>query len=503
MRYSREQNVRILKVEARDVKGLQYAEFETNGRVSTIVGGKNENGKSSLLDAIAMCIGGPKLFPAKPIRDGAETAEIVVDVDGGATQLPWPCQIIRTIARGKSGNPWTTQKVEIIAQGGFAAPSPQKLLNEVMMKGIGFDPLEFANSSSKEQVETLKGIVGVDFSTEDARRKSLYDERTLKNREVAASKQRCNLLPHHLEVGSTDATALKAELQRRRAVNKANAQCAQDRKQREQEIGQRGVVRDNIIRSYDLRISDRMKLIEIHEQEISAIMLKIENTKVELDGLLRQKQQEQDNFDAGTGKLVLELGEVVKATQANVELDEDEIVKSIDVIAAEQAKVKDNDRYAKAMDEHDALVAQSADFTREIDAIDAVKEEAMKGIAWPVEGMGFGEFGVTLNGIPLDQISGEERITTSVAIGMRLNPEFRFVIIKEGSLLDDEHLISVVEQVAKAGGQVFIERVSEGSECHIVMENGLVKGSEKDPVVAGEAMSVATDRALLEVQGNT
>ena len=89
--------MKIMRVEARDVKGLEYAAFDTAGRAVTVIGGKNGNGKSSLLDAIAMAIGGPKLFPKKPVRDGADKAVVTVEVDGGTDMLPWPCKIVREI----------------------------------------------------------------------------------------------------------------------------------------------------------------------------------------------------------------------------------------------------------------------------------------------------------------------------------------------------------------------------------------------------------------------
>ena len=123
----------------------------------------------------------------------------------------------------------------------------------------------------------------------------------------------------------------------------------------------------------------------------------------------------------------------------------------------------------------ETFAEQSKDLSSQIQEIDCQKMQAAEAVQWPLPGMGFDDTGVTLNGIPLSQLSMSERIQVSVAMGMRLNPDFKFAIVRDGSLLDDEHLLAVAQQVAQMGGQVFIERVGEGTECHIVMQNGRMK----------------------------
>jgi hypothetical protein len=92
---------------------------------------------------------------------------------------------------------------------------------------------------------------------------------------------------------------------------------------------------------------------------------------------------------------------------------------------------------------------------------------------------GFGEDGITFNGLPFEQASSAEQLRVAVAMGLALNPTLRVLLIRDGSLLDAENLGMVAEMAAEADAQVWIERVGEGDECAVVIEDGHV--AEKEP----------------------
>jgi len=47
-------------------------------------------------------------------------------------------------------------------------------------------------------------------------------------------------------------------------------------------------------------------------------------------------------------------------------------------------------------------------------------------------------------------------------------------LIRDGSLLDEDNLGMIAKFAAEKDAQVWIERVSEGAECQVIMEDGLV-----------------------------
>jgi hypothetical protein len=112
--------------------------------------------------------------------------------------------------------------------------------------------------------------------------------------------------------------------------------------------------------------------------------------------------------------------------------------------------------------------------TRQIE--DRTNDKAAKIAAakLPIDGISFGEGQVLLNDLPFDQASDAEKLRTSVAIAMAANPKLPVVLIRDGSLLDEDGLRLVAEMADARGAQVWIERVGTGG-VGIVLENGYVK----------------------------
>jgi hypothetical protein len=60
-------------------------------------------------------------------------------------------------------------------------------------------------------------------------------------------------------------------------------------------------------------------------------------------------------------------------------------------------------------------------------------------------------------------------------MGFAMNPKLKILLIRDGSLLDEDNLKMVAEMAEKEGGQLWLERVSEGSEVSVIIEDGMVK----------------------------
>jgi DNA repair exonuclease SbcCD ATPase subunit len=70
---------RLVEVRATNVKALKAVAIKPDGKPLFKVSGRNGQGKSSLLDAVAMALAGPEGFPDKPIRAGQDEASIYLD----------------------------------------------------------------------------------------------------------------------------------------------------------------------------------------------------------------------------------------------------------------------------------------------------------------------------------------------------------------------------------------------------------------------------------------
>ena len=82
---------------------------------------------------------------------------------------------------------------------------------------------------------------------------------------------------------------------------------------------------------------------------------------------------------------------------------------------------------------------------------------------------------VTFQGVPFSQASSAEQIRVSVAMAMAMNPRLRVLRIKDGSLLDDQALAALREQVAENDFQLWLEVVTTSTEGGaVIIEDGKV-----------------------------
>jgi hypothetical protein len=163
--------VKIVRLEAENLKRLRAVEIEPDGNV-VVISGRNGQGKTSVLDAIWFALGGGPAMrdTARPIRDGAEHASVALDLGDIRVTRTW------------SGEK-TSLKVE--SADGARYNSPQQMLDGLVGR-LSFDPLAFAQQDEKSQLATLLSLVELPFDPKllDGQRRALYEDRTIIGREV-------------------------------------------------------------------------------------------------------------------------------------------------------------------------------------------------------------------------------------------------------------------------------------------------------------------------------
>ena len=65
-----------------------------------------------------------------------------------------------------------------------------------------------------------------------------------------------------------------------------------------------------------------------------------------------------------------------------------------------------------------------------------------------------------IRGIPLSQCSQSQKLKVGMGLAMALSPTVRVVLIREGSLLDDDSMRLVDTMAREHGTQVWVERVA-------------------------------------------
>jgi len=434
---------KLIKLNVQNFKRIQAVEIEPTGNL-TIVGGMNEMGKSSLLDSISVLLQGKTTKIPEPVRKGTKKATITGEIQKDEWDAFDDMIITRTITA--AGN-WY---VKVQDKNGRAYKSPEGMLKEIF--GEPLDPVEFVKMTSAERVETLKRITGLDFSDLDAKRKEYYDERVLTGREVKQIEGSVKgFEAYYPDVPEEKVllTDLLGKLEKRQAVNKVN--------------------------------SDKKKKLEKTEGEVKEAQQRID----ELQGELTQLQVKIFNAENFYNGLVGDQTEMKEEVANLKDTDEQEIKDQIAKVEETNTKIDSNVKFDKETEKLEQKKYAYQMLTSKLQKIEDDKKEQLSKIDFPVDGLSFNESDVLYNNLPFNekQLSSEELLRVSFAIAIAARPNLKNILIREGSLLDENNLKLIGKMAEDAGIHCFVEVVGDDAEkATILIENGVIKesGVEED-----------------------
>lgn len=181
-------NDRIVGLKVQNVKKIVAVQVNDLGN-SVTVGGKNGNGKSSLLDSIMYALSGGKSQPDQVIRRGQDKAVIELQL----TDL-----VIKKVITEKG------DKLTVQYKDGRPVSSPQTFLSTLVDKeGLAFDPVAFAEMDSKKQVEVIRKLVGLDTTEIDNQINDLYYQRRQAKKELDEAEKQLAGMPVHQNIPAT------------------------------------------------------------------------------------------------------------------------------------------------------------------------------------------------------------------------------------------------------------------------------------------------------------
>lgn len=426
--------MKIIKLTAENVKRLKAIEITPEGNM-IVVGGENDQGKTSVLDSIAMAIGGGKYIPGKPVRKGADKAVIIAETED--------LIITRTITKEGGG------ALRVGTKEGMLYQSPQTVL-DALTGQLTFDPLVFSSMKTEKQLETLKMLVGLDFSKLETERACLYDERTDVNREGKRLAGALESMPVFPDAPNKPiiVSELMNELAKRQAHNHA-------------------------IENAEAELNDYQAGTAEFSADIEVINKAIKESQRQLAEQQKRLIACKQTLKSRGVKETLMEGKIGDMTPANLEEITAQVTSADHVnnqIRANEAKAKVESRLTKLRAESGILVDNIAN-------IDSDKEKQLSEATFPIEGLSFDATGVLFNDIPWDQLSSSEQLKISTAMGFAMNPKLKVLLIRDGSLLDDRNLKLLAEMAKKEDAQIWVERVGEGQEVSVIIEDGEVKNA--------------------------
>jgi len=454
--------VRILQFNGSNFMKLRPFALEFDDQDNLVViGGDNAQGKTAMLMLIQAIFGGADELPDEPIRDGCEKAYGEAVLSNGIT-------VKRVITRKGT-------RLIVTDESGEPVTSPQAAMNK-LLGALAFDPLAFANSKPAEQRETLKRLVGLDFTDIDADRSKLFNLRH------DVKKQRDQLVAQtgalHADVPDTEINVAEAVSEMQKI---AEAKAARATASSEATTAQNNVT----VAQNDLTATEGACALDLEaaEQVVKQAELAVEKAKADLkacvDTNARVVAERKHLINVATQGAQ----QAAEALEAMPEPDESRVAELqalVETSAETNAKVRENKANAERQQQAKDLAGKIRDIENKMDSIDEDKAAQLRNADFPVEGLAFDAEGVTYNGLPFSQASTAEQLRVSVAMAIALNPTLRVLLIKDGSLLDDKSMKTVAEMARDAGMQVFMERVGQGDEVRIIIDDGRVTDVEAD-----------------------
>lgn len=407
--------IKINKLEIENVKRVKAVKIEPNSNGLTIVGGKNGQGKTSVIDSLAWGLGGDKFRPSNATRDGSvipPTLHIVLS-NGLVVER-----------KGKNSDLKVTDPT--------GQKAGQQLLNE-FVEQLALDLPRFMQAGSREKAEILLKIIGVgDKLVElDKQEKELYNRR-LTIGQIADQKAKfAKEQPYYLDAPKELVSASELIRQQQEIL----ARNGENQRKRD-------------------------KALHLHAER-NRLAEKVNSLKEELDRY--QKQLIQVDADMTTA---------YKTSEQLHDESTAELEANISNIEQINRKVRANLDKDKA--EEDALQYKNQynTLTTQIENVRQSKIDLLKNASLPLPGLSVVDGELTYNDKKWDCMSGSEQLKVSTAIVRKLNPKCGFVLMDKLEQMDLDTLKEFGQWLEQEGLQVIATRVSTGEECSIIIEDG-------------------------------
>lgn len=403
--------VKITQFEAENVKRIKALTLTPAPSGLTVIGGRNNQGKTSSLDAILWALGGDRYRPSQAQREGSVLPpRLRLELSNG----------IIVERAGKNSDLKVTD-----ASGRKAG---QQLLNS-FVEQLALDMPRFMQAPAREKADTLLRIIGLKDQVEALERqeKELYDQR-------------------HAIGQIADRKAKYARELPRYEGAPAEAVSAYDLIQRQQDI----LARNG----------------ENQRKRLRAAQLEAERDRLGKElGLLEERYK----------ALCADCEVAAKDALDLLDESTEELEASIQEIDAINVKVRTNQDKARAEEEAEAYSGQYDQLSARLERVRQQKTDLLQGAKLPLPGLSVEDGELTYQGKPWDCMSGSDQLKVSTAIVRALKPDCGFVLLDKLEQMDLETLREFSAWMEAEGLQGIATRVSTGGECSIIIEDGCAK----------------------------
>lgn len=429
-------SVKIASLELENVKRIHAVELEPAQDGLTVIGGKNAQGKTSVLDAIAWALGGDKMKPADPNRKGGATpARLRVELSNG----------IVVERKGKNGSLHVTDTT--------GKKAGQQLLNDFISQ-LALNIPRFMNGTDADKATALLQTLGIDaeLAKIDGSIRATFQDRQLVGRDAKAKRAHAEKLPHHED--APDAPVSAAELiQEQQAILARNGEKLKA-KQDAEDTAKKAEFARTAVSASNMRVADL-------EQQLNEARAELARRTKEAE----EAEEKAKVLAQSTAELVLESTEEIEASIANIETINNQVRDN-------QAKAEADAEALRVEQEYDGL-------TQKLEDLRAKRRGLLDGAPLPLPELSIDDEGaLTYKDHTWGDMSGAEQLVVATAIVRATKPECGFVLVDKLEQFDTDELAKFGEWAKGEGLQIIGTRVATDDSCTVVIVDGRIEGQD-------------------------
>ncbi|MDQ0202506.1 AAA family ATPase [Pectinatus haikarae] len=418
--------IKINNLEIENVKRVKAVRIMPTTSGLTVIGGKNGQGKTSVLDAIAWALGGNKFQPSQPQRtDSTIPPKIHIELSNG-------------LVAERAGK---NSSLKVIDPSGNKVG--QKLLDSFIDQ-LALNLPKFMEASSAEKGKTLLQIIGVGdkLAKFDLQEQQLFNRRTEIGRIADQKKKYAKEMTFYEGVPKEPVSASEL-IRQQQEILARNGENARKR------------------------------------ANLSHYAEKANSLHAQIEELQRQYDEAQNNLEIAQ-KSALDLHN--ESTE--------ELEKNITEIDTLNLKIRTNLDREKAEIDAEGYAKQYEDLTKEIETVRQDRTNLLDKADLPLPELTVQSGNLIYKNQQWDCMSASEQLKVATAIVRKLNPECGFVLMDKLEQMDSDTLQEFGAWLEQEGLQAIATRVStSANECSIIIEDGYVKGEDMPLSAAPETKS--------------
>lgn len=404
--------IKINKLEIENVKRVKATRFEPEENGLTVIGGKNGQGKTSVLDAITWALGGDRYRPTHAQRDGSVLPPYIHIVLSNGLVVE---------RKGKNSD------LKVIDPNG--RKGGQQLLNE-FVEELALNLPRFMQASGREKADTLLRIIGVGDRLHELEQqeRELYANRHAIGQIADQKKKYAQEIAYYPDAPKEPVSATELIL-------------------RQQEI----LARNGENQRKRMRLQQLEDEAADVQRKLDALLARQQAVLADLDIARRSAADLADESTAELEQSIANIEQINRKVRANLDKDK-----------AETDALAYQNRYAE--------------LTEQLESVRKARIGLLQNADLPLPGLSVEDGELLYQGKAWDCMSGADQLRVATAIVRRLNPKCGFVLLDKLEQMDLDTLREFGAWLEQEGLQAIATRVSTGGECSIIIEDGYIAG---------------------------